>query len=121
MGPPQQQLSTTSPDPNGPKIGSKKSAMEDEDDLRIVMMKELCPKCSPILSPAQVGAVGCPHHHCRGRGSGQQGDGTQVLGHIASGQPEGAQPGVAVTSVLCNVSDDSVEEIDIVLVFLTKF
>ena len=84
-------------------------------------MKELCPKCSPILSPAQVGAVGCPHHHCRGRGSGEQGDGTQVLGHTASGQPEGAQPGVAVTSVLCNVSDDSVEEIDIVLVFLTKF
>ena len=65
--------------------------------------------------------MGCPHQHSRGRGSGQQGDGTQVLGHAASGQTEGAQPGVPVTSVLCNVSDDSVEEIDIVLVFLTKF
>ena len=37
------------------------------------------------------------------RRSGEQGDGTLVLGHIASGQAEGAQPRVAVTGVLCNI------------------
>ena len=88
--------------------------MEDEDDLRMVMMKEVCPKCSPVFSPAQVGAVGCPHHHSRGRGSGQQGDGTLVLGHTASGQPEGAQPGVAVTSVLCIIQGEIISNIYIV-------
>ena len=43
-----------------------------------------------------------PHQHSGGRRSGEQGDGTLVLGHIASGQPEGAQPRVAVTGVLCD-------------------
>ena len=52
-----------------------------------------------------------PDEHRRTRRSGEQGDGTLVLGHIASGQAEGAQPRVAVTSVLCN--NDSVEEIGI--------
>jgi len=85
--------------------------MEDDDDLRMLMMKEVCPKCSLIFLPAQVGAVGCPDQHSGGRGSGQQGDSAQVLGHTASGHAEGAQPRVAVTSVLCN--NDSVEEIGI--------
>ena len=48
-----------------------------------------------------------PDQHGGTRRSGEQGDGTLVLGHIASGQAEGAQPRVAVTSVLYN--KDSVD------------
>ena len=44
--------------------------------------------------------VSSPNQHCRSRRSGQQGDCTQVLRHTASGQPQGTQPGVAVTAVL---------------------
>ena len=50
--------------------------------------------------PAQVCTMSSPHQHCRGRRSGEQGDCTQVLRHIASGQPQGTQPRVAVTTVL---------------------
>ena len=50
--------------------------------------------------PAQVCTMSSPHQHCRGRRSGQQGDCTQVLRNIASGQPQGTQPRVAVTAVL---------------------
>ena len=50
--------------------------------------------------------MGRTDEHGRTRRSGEQGDGTLVLGHIASGQPEGAQPGVAVTSVLCIIQGE---------------
>ena len=62
--------------------------------------------------------MGRTDEHSRGRRSGEQGDGTLVLGHIASGQPEGAQPRVAVTTVLYN--QDSVL-LDLVMCWFCSF
>ena len=52
--------------------------------------------------------MGRTDEHRGTRRSGEQGDGTLVLGHIASGQPEGAQPRVAVTSVLCIIQAENI-------------
>ena len=46
----------------------------------------------------EISAVSCPHQYCRSGGSGEQGDGTVVLG-LSARAPQGTNPGVAMTGV----------------------
>ena len=110
LGPPQQQLSRTLSE--GPNM----SAKNPPEDLKllyicyIMLMLQIHYMYVFTISlyqlhimhylPAQVCTMSSPHQHCRGRRSGEQGDSTQVLRHIAGGQPQGTQPRVAVTAVL---------------------
>ena len=54
---------------------------------------------SALLGLADVNTVGTRHQDCGTRGSGEQGDSTQIRGLLADNS-QGADPGVAVSGVL---------------------